>query len=357
MKRVPAALLALAVAGCATTLESGERLYREGDHLGALEVWRAAPEDDPAFEEIAKQIDKVQGEFKQLVVRYKKQASYYESRNRLAESILNYRLALKLQQEDPATLDHVQWLARDLATRKTELKTAYGESMDEKNLAAARRDLDRLRTLDPIDPELETAERQLDAALEAEIKRRLNAGKRGLSTGNFRAAERAFEAVRALDADNESARGYLSYIEIRRESGATAGGAPAPDVFETFATDAEIRAEGFYQNGLDSEHTLDSYKAIRYYEQALKTDSGHAEARRRLVDLRHESAGEVNVWIESGQKKFLEGDLQRALEDWENALLIDPGNERALAYKRRAERQLDNLERLRAEPDVAGPQE
>jgi hypothetical protein len=34
-------------------------------------------------------------------------------------------------------------------------------------------------------------------------------------------------------------------------------------------------------------------------------------------------------------------------------LLIDPGNERAQAYAARAVTQLENLERLRSEPDVA----
>jgi tetratricopeptide (TPR) repeat protein len=357
MKRVSAALLALAVAGCTTTLESGERLYDEGDLLGALEVWSAAPESDPAFKEINARINELKDESDQLVVRYKKQASYYESRSRLAQSILNYRLALKLQKEDPATLRHVQKLARDLATRKTALKKTLGASMDAKNLAAARRDLDRLRTLDPFDPELETAKRQLDVALEAEIKRRLKTGERGLSTANYRAAKHAFKAVLALDPDNESARGYLRYIDIRREIGATGEGTTAPPVFEPFATEAEIRAEGFYQNGLDSEDAQEVYKAIRYYEQALEADSGHALADRRLKALRSQNAKEVPRWIDMGRDAFVKEELQRALEYWDKALLLDPRNDRAKAYKERANRQIENLERLRAEPDVAGAKE
>ena len=54
MRRARAALLALAIAGCTTTLESGERRYREGDRLGALEVWRSASEDDARRAEISR---------------------------------------------------------------------------------------------------------------------------------------------------------------------------------------------------------------------------------------------------------------------------------------------------------------
>ncbi len=50
MTRAIFALVALALAGCGTPLAAGERLYREGDRLGALETWRVIPEDDAARE-------------------------------------------------------------------------------------------------------------------------------------------------------------------------------------------------------------------------------------------------------------------------------------------------------------------
>ena len=346
MRRAPAALLALAVAGCTTTLESGERRYREGDRIGALEIWRTASESDPGYPMIAERITELEHDVAQFVVRYKKRARYFEEEGRLAESIVNYRLALKLQPDDSATLDHVQRLARVLVASKADRKTAYRESLSEKNLAAASHSLEQLRALDPFDPELETEERQLEDALRAEVSRGLAAGRWGISTGNYRAAERAFDAVLDLDPDNQSARGYLSYIAtIRRESPTT------------FASDAEIRAEGSYQNGLASERTGDLFTAIRHYLRALDADSDHAAARRGLGDLRRDLANEVDPLIEAGKSLFSKEDLQRALDVWRRALLIDPDNERASAYIKRAQRELDNLERLRAEPHVAGGRE
>ena len=358
MRRAPAALLASAVAGCTTTLESGERRYREGDRIGALEIWRTASESDPGYPMIAERITELEHDVAQFVVRYKKRARYFEEEGRLAESILNYRLALKLQPDDSATLDHVQRLARDLATRKAELKTAYRKSLSEKNLATASHGLERLRALDPFDPELDTDE--LDDALSAEIELRLRRGKRGFSTRNYRSAERYFDAVLDLDPDDERARSYLSYIAtIRRESQATEGG-PVPFDTSPFDTEAEIRAEGFYQNGLASERTGDTddlYTAIRFYLRALQAHSHHAAARRHLVGLRRQLANEVDPLIEEGRKLFLDEDLQSALDRWQEALLIDPDNERAHAYIARARDEKQNLERLRSEADVAGGRE
>ncbi len=97
MRRAEAILLALAVTGCTTALEMGEHRYREGDRLGALEIWRTPNEGQKRDAEVVGRIAEIEEEFAQLVVRYKKRAGYFETKRRLAESILNYRLALKLQ--------------------------------------------------------------------------------------------------------------------------------------------------------------------------------------------------------------------------------------------------------------------
>ncbi len=354
MRRAQAVLMVLAVAGCTTTREMGERRYREGDRLGALEIWRTATEGQNRDAEIVGRIAELEEEFAQLVVRYKKRAGYFEAKRRLAESILNYRLALKLQPHDRETLDHVQLLARDLMVQKTELRATYGDSLARKNLAAARDDLRRLRTLDPFDPELETAERQLDDALLAEVSRRLATGRRGFSTGNYAAAQLAFRSALSLDPDNESARGYLSYIAtIRRESSASGKDPAAFDASKPFTTDADIRSEGFYQNGLASKRAGDFYTAIRHFDRALAANPDHVKARKRLASIRRRLVAQVDPLIEAGRNQFGNEDLQSALDLWRRALLIDPDNPRAKAYIARAERQLENLEALRSEPDVA----
>jgi len=343
-------VLAVLVVGCTTPLEQGERLYREGDRLQALEVWRAIPEDSSRHDEARERIEVVEAEFQRLVVQYKQRGRYYESKDRLAESILNYRLALKLQPGDRDTLAHVQQLARRLATRKVELKQSYAATLRAGDLPSARRQLVALRTLDPFDSQLETDERRLQVALRREIDRRMAVGQRGFAAGNYELSTGAFSAVLDLDPDNESARGYLSYIAtLQREAaaGTTRTELDAP------ASDAEIRAEGFYQNALAAERRGDLYSAIRYDLRALDAGPDHRAARAHLNRLRSRMAVEVPALIEAGRTAFREEDLQSALDLWRRALLVDPENERVIAYIGRADHQLQNLERLRSEPDVA----
>jgi tetratricopeptide (TPR) repeat protein len=350
------AALLLAVA-CTTPLELGERRYREGDRLAALRIWRAVPADSSDHARAQRRIAEVEAEFERLVVQYKQRGRYFEQRDRLAESILNYRLALELQPGDLSTLEHVQQLARTLAARERELRSQYADAVAKGDLARARETLESLRRLDPLDPELETGNRQLAAALRDEIERLGRAGRGAFAAGNHAAAERAFRGVLALDPQDESARGYLSYIATIRAAGGGAGAPPTNFDPTAYATEAAIRAEGFHQNSLAAERQGDLYAAIRQELLALEVDAGHAAARQHLAALRRQLAPELERLIEAGRTSFRNEDLSSALESWRQALLIDPGNERTRAYVARAERQLQNLERLRAGPAEAGGEE
>ena len=352
LARRAVALTATLLCGCVDTLERGERLFRNGDRLGALEAWRSIPADDRAYAKTRKRIAVAEEEFVQLVTRYKQGARYFEERGRLAESILDYRLALQLRPADSETLEHVQQLARDLDSRAWLMMKTYRESFETGDLASARDVLEELRRIDAFDAQLETEERRLQEALRRELLIRLDAGRGRLAAGNHSAAQRAFHAVLELDPDNESAVGYLSYITtLRRENEASGEEVASFDLpLEGFATDAEIRAEGFYQNSLVAERGGDPYTAIRHDERALLANPAHEAARRHLDLLRVRLTDEVDPLIEEGRSAFRAEDLRTALDLWRRALLIDPGNERAGAYIHLAERYLSNLEQLRSDP-------
>ena len=350
MRRALHAACALLAVACTTPLELGERRYREGDRIAALEIWREVPEDSRDHARAERRIAEVEAEFARLVVQYKQRARFFEQRDRLAESILSYRLALELQPGDVGTLEHVQALARVLASRKRELRSDYVAAVGRGDLARASELLGRLRTLDPIDPDLETDHRQFADALRVEIERLSRAGRSAFGAGSYAAAERAFRGVLALDPENESARGYLSYIATIRGA-ADRGGAAASDFDPSaFATETEIRAEGFHQNSLAAERRGNLYAAIRQELRALEVEPHHAAAREHLAALRERLAPELEGLIDAGRAAFRNEDLYSALESWRQALLIDPENERTRAYVARAERQLQNLERLRSEP-------
>lgn len=354
MRRAVLGLLACLALACTTPLQLGERRYQEGDPLAALAVWRDIKSDQFEYEAAQQRIREVEQEFEQRVRFYKKRALYYEERERLAESVLNYRLALRLQQQDRATLDHVQDLVRRLASEREAKRLELREAFARGDLAAARDALERLRILDPLSPETTNDGRPLEAALAAEIERRLSRGRRGFGSGDHQAAEVAFQSVLELDPSNETAQGYLAFIERIREqdrrAGSTPGAGSAPEPREVRASDTEIRAEGMYRNALAAERRGDAFEAIRWDLRALRSDAKHTRARRHLAALRGRLAPEVPGLIEAGRRRFQQEDLQSALDLWRRALLIDPKNVEAREYATRAEQLLESLDRLRGAP-------
>jgi len=355
MRRLSPVLLAVALLACATPLDRGERLYREGDRLGALAAWRSVPEGDGEHARARERIAEVEEEFDRLVERYKSRARWLERQGRLAESILNYRLALELQPGDAATLAHVQSLARTLAARRAALLEEYERALAAGALSRADQRVRRLRALDAFDPEIETLARRFEARLAAAVDERLARGRQAFLAGRYPEARRHFASVLELDGDHEAARGYLAYLAAVEGEGAPAG-APALES-GVFASDAEIRAEGFFRNARAADRDGDPYAAIRYDLRALETDPSHAGARDHLAKLRSRLADSVDVLVDAGRRAFRNEDLQAALEAWRRALLIDPENERARAYVALAERRLADLEKLRGRPAVAAGQE
>jgi len=372
---IAAALLLLAAAGCTTTLELGERRYQEGDRLAALEIWREIPRDSLEYEDAQRRIAEVEDEFAQLVVRYEQRARYFERKGRLAESILNWRLAQKLKPDDPELATRVQELSRSLAARKAEARGEFERAFAARDLVAARESLTQLRTLDPFDPALAGEESRFEEALRGEVDRLLAQGREAYAERRYADAGAAFRRILAIEPENESAQGYLSYTQTARAGGRPEGESPAPDAARppasaagrtppsarpapagppAVASESQIRAEGFYQNALAAERRGDPYGAIRQDLRALQADPRHDAARRHLLALRQRLQPEVEGLIESGRSAFRQEDLQGALDQWRRALLIEPGNDRAQQYVSRAEKLLDNLEQLRADPAAGG---
>jgi tetratricopeptide (TPR) repeat protein len=363
LPRVLARALALAglASACTTPLEVGERAYQQGDRESALAIWQDIDAAELDYASAQGRIQSVSAETQQLATRYLQRARYYEEKGRLAEAVLDYRIALRLAPGDAATLHHVQELVRRLARARSEQLAAFEAAFARGDLAAARVQMATLRNLDPFSPEVNDGQHRLGEALEGRIAGALADGEAEFAAEDYDAASRAFDQVLELDPQNESARGYLAYVarihrdEVAAPASSDASGAATPRprpgaVPRVRATDPELRAEGFLQNALVAEANGDPVQAIRYDLAALAADPQHAGARSHLAALRRALAPQVPGLIEAGRRYYQAEDLQAALDQWQRALLIDPSNIEARDHAERAENLLERLEELRSEP-------
>ncbi|HEX5067658.1 MAG TPA: hypothetical protein VFY49_16180 [Myxococcota bacterium] len=300
MMRRAAALALLVLWGCATPLEQGEQQYREGDARRALEIWRSVPEDDPQSLRISERIAEVEAEYAERAARYLESAAQREREGRLAEALLDQRLALALSPDDAESVARVQKLARELSKQKVELAIAYHELLAAGNLEGAQVALVRLRTLDPFEAEYEIEERQLQVNLVRERVRR----------------------------KDELTQQYRKQISLGDLQGARAS---LLELRELDPFDPELEIE---------ERQLEAGLALQWRKERVRARGGPDEE-------------EVEELIEAGRTAFAEERLETALVLWRQARRLDPANERVRAYVERAERELGRLEKLRDEPDVS----
>jgi tetratricopeptide (TPR) repeat protein len=352
------ALLLIAL-GCAQAYDRGERLYSQGDVAGALSVWRSIPEGDREYARAHARLETIEAELASSLQRYEKRAQFFESEGRLAEAVLYYRLALKLDPDRLATLERVQKLFRELHVQEDVERKRLAAALTAGNLRQANESAEKLSRLDPFDPGIQIEVRQVYAETGAQVLRSLEDGKRAYALGDRSGARAAFERALELDPQNEAALGYLSYIrrydqEVADEdkerhvaraapSGERGGGgAPPPPTLSS----QEILAEGHFRAGQQAESAGEPYRALEEYIEALRIDDKHAGARARLVSLRQELSPRLPQLYEQGKRFFQDEDLEQALAVWREALLIAPDDQRTKENVDRAERILSRLEEI-----------
>jgi len=350
------ALLALAL-GCAQAYDRGERLYSQGDVAGALSVWRGIPETSREYPRAHARLETLEAELASSLARYEKRAQFFESEGRLAEAVLYYRLALKLDPDRPQTLERVQKLFRELHAQEDAERKRLAAALSAGNLRQANESAEKLSKLDPFDPAIQIEIRQVYAETGAQVTRSLEDGKRAYALGDRAGARAAFERALELDPQNEAALGYLSYIRrydqeiadedqqrrnARSAAAAAAASAPPPPTLSA----QEILAEGHFRAGQQAEEAGEPYRALEEYIEALRIDDKHQGARRRLGSLRAELAPRLPALYEQGKRYFQDEDLEQALAVWREALLIAPDDQRTKENVDRAERILSRLEEI-----------
>jgi tetratricopeptide (TPR) repeat protein len=350
---VVCALLASLV-GCAGAYERGDRLYSQGDVAGALGVWRDISPNSGEYARAHARLETIEGELASSLARYEKRAEFFEDEGRLSEAVLYYRLALKLDPDRPKTLARTQSLYRELRAKELEERARLAAALAAGSLREANATAERLLRINPFDPAIQIELRQVRAETGAQVLRLLEDGKRAYALGDRGGARLSFEHVLELDAENEAALGYLSYIKRYDQEAADqavavraertrppAGALPPPTV-----SSEEILAEGRFRTGQQAEEVGDPFRAIREYNAALRIDARHAGAKRRLMSLRAELAPRVPTLYEQGKRYFQDEDLEKALVVWRNALLIAPDDTRTKENIDRAERILSRLEEI-----------
>jgi len=339
---VASVVSAVLLSGCASPIERGESLYRQGDLRGAVELWKSVPEGNRGHDDAQARLKAAEEEFERTLRRYEMRGHFYAVRGRLAEALLHYRLALKLDPSRGTSLSQIQEIVRDLDTRERSGREALSQAMSRGDLVAASQQMQALEKLDPYNPELRLQLEQARSIVGARAENHLRTGKGHYEGGDLEQAEREFQRVLELESDNESALGYLSFIRLTRQKRLPS------DLSAISPSEQQVLAEGHFRRAVASEKENAPFTAIQQYTQALEINPSHSRASRRLARLRERLRPEIEELDGLGKRYFQEEDLQNALLMWRRVLMIDPTHARTSENVERAERMLSKLEEIQA---------
>lgn len=330
------------LAGCTTTLERGEELYRQGDLRGAIGVWGEVKPQSTEYDRAQEHLVEAQAEYARRIQRYMKRADFFADEGRLAEAVLYYRLTYKSAPDRTEVQDRVQQLVREQRAQEAEEIRLLREALAVGNLKSASAHAENLERINPFDPSIQLEIDEVEASSGAQVLTNLSEGEAEYARGERESARQSFEAVLELDPQNSTALGYLEYIKRYRVPRSPSELPKPPSA----VWPEEILAEGHYQAAISSEDAGRVYKAISEYNAALKVSPEHSEARAALSRLRERLVPRVDELYREGKRFFQEEDLHNALRVWRQAQLIEPADVRVRENIDRAQKMLDRLEEI-----------
>ncbi len=281
---------------------------------------------------------------------------------------------------------------RDAIRRNEEEATRFEQT------GRLRESLERWKIVSVIDPQSAGAgqkQRELEAKIRQEAQRRIAAGKESLQRRDKDGAQRELLAALRLDPQNREALDLLYQSEQQlgeqtafarppRQAGGPARSAPAGESEEeeeeesgeeviSFAEAAEIFRKGDYLAAIDAfnrvlaqepgQREALEYQKLAYYNQGLAYmgKENYGEALKMFERLRRMQADYKRLphYLQTAREKladqhhlaairhFREQRLKEAIEEWDQALALNPKLESARKSQDRARRLLKGLEEIK----------
>lgn len=178
-----------------------------------------------------------------------------------------------------------------------------------------------------------------------QIQQTFQQGVAAYDAGNYREAVALFNEVYQSDPENIEAYNYFLKAMTKLQDGNLESETPQqePQAPVASADSAEeevdlmlITADSYRENG-------DLQKAISVYEQALRLSPENPEIIELLDEVREELQTQITAHLNEGIKLFNQEAIEEAIAEWDIVLQLEPSNQQANDYKKRAQKMLEAL--------------
>jgi len=274
-----------------------------------------------------------------------------DARGDLSSAIVNYSQALSISPNDPEVqemLEQAREKSDRLAARSADIRARFTAAMDafsDQDLSSARDGFTAILEVAPDDAEAAEMLARTSRAIDRRVRDLVVRAGQLIEWGQLVDAAAAIEEAKALDPEAAGVGRVATRLADEQRAHRNDGSAPdvqSGDTTDTTSTggvvpsrtreltDEEIReAERLYRRAIIAISNKRSDEAIRYLELVWSIDPEYQSVSEHLK----------REYITRGMEYFADGAFEKAVEMWENALRIDPNDQRAKGYLSRAREQ------------------
>ncbi|UCD20204.1 MAG: tetratricopeptide repeat protein, partial [candidate division WOR-3 bacterium] len=295
----------------------------------------------------------------------------YESKGDYTTAALTYSRVLALVDDDPtvkADYDRCRTISDRLAARSKQIRRLFATSMDAfsaQDLVKAREGFSAILQVAPTDMEAADMLKRTNNAIHQRVADLMRQANNLIEWGHLDEAQSVIEEAQNLDPESERVRLTISHLaEAKRtreqyrhqqdERELSAHGASADPDGKTSSHTIDVPSslevkpltekqkreiKHLYERGMNAMSENNNQDAIRYFELAWSIDHNYQGVVEHLK----------RMYLMQGMEYFADGKLDKAVQQWENALRVDPTDERAIGYLSRAREQVARTQQILGE--------
>lgn len=212
----------------------------------------------------------------------------------------------------------------------------------------------------------------------AKLTRLFGLGVNLINEGKYNSAKTVFESILKKDKENKSASSFYQLV-LEKLSGSKVRDLLAsaeahmknkrfanarsdyqrilsinPNILEAkmgVQNSLQLQSENERMTGQSHARSGKPFEAVRMFQTALKTLPTNAAATNDLNALRSAESHNMPEYVKKGVKLYNEREYEKAIEVFDNALLIVPNNKEAIEYLRLSKKKKDALITLKGKLD------
>ncbi len=311
----------------------GVRFFNEGNLPKAKEKFQKALNANPKNDKARKKLAEVNAAILGKTSKAKKDGKNNFNKGKYSKAIEDFKLVRKFNPDDEEIQDYI----RNTEKIANLLADAKG-FMSRGKYADAMYNYKSVKELNKYDPNIDGLKKIAETKGAREVAKWFNEGLEHYEKGNLKEAEKRFLGVLSINKNHAEAKKNLAKVE----------------------KGINKKVSSYYKAG-NSYYARKNYKnAITEYTKVLELKSKYQDTSRQLAKARKEynkqTSGQrkknekkIQDYLYKGIELYRKGTIENykaALVQWNKVLKIDPGNIKVKRYIKRAEYQIQQLEKL-----------